>query len=111
VTFAELLVYVRALLQDEVEPYRHSDAKLLALASSALQTIHRRRPDLVLGWLYEPVGLYTPSNLADQVPIHPNSTLLVGDMIVYYVELSEDESTRLDRVVVFDNIINKVLAK
>ena len=69
-TFAELLIYVRALIQDEVEPYRHSDAKLMALASSALQTVHRRRPDLVLDTLYQPVGLYRVENLGDEVPVH-----------------------------------------
>lgn len=110
-TFEQLLTYVRVLLQDQEIPYRHSDAKLMALATSALQTIHRKRPDLVVEHLYTPVELLTEANISDTVPIHPAYTTLVGDLIVFAVELSEDESTKLDRIAAYDTLVERVLRK
>lgn len=110
-TFAQLLVYVRTLLQDEELPYRHSDAKLMALATSALQTVHRKRPDLVVDQLYTPIELLTTADLNSTVPIHPAYTTLIGDLIIFAVELSEDESTRLDRIAAYDAAVERVLRK
>jgi hypothetical protein len=99
VTNADILNFVRHLIQDAKPPYRHSDDKLLAFLTDAVAVTRRLRPDLSFGELQDDLPIYRGSEgLAATPPIDPAYHHLLGHYVVALVQASEDESAHLERL-------------
>ncbi|MCS7001662.1 MAG: hypothetical protein NZ518_02320 [Dehalococcoidia bacterium] len=101
-TNAEILAYVRQLLQDTIVPYRHSDQKLLLALTDAVAAARRLRPDLFYGELHEATPVYsTAADLNSSPPLDPVYHPALASYVVSVVQASEDESGHLERVGAF----------
>jgi hypothetical protein len=99
VTNGEIITLARHIIQDSVEPYRHTTEKLLAYLSDGLAVIRRYRPDLYIGELADPVPAYMSESELDQSPpISSEYHSALAHYIVALVQATEDEASHLERL-------------
>lgn len=102
-TNAEILALVRHQVQDAEEPYRHSNAKLLAFLTQGVADMRRHRPDWFLGALSAPLPVYsTDADLSATPPMHPDAHALLADYVSARVEFGDEESGQLTKGPAFD---------
>lgn len=102
-TNAEILAIVRHQIQDTEQPYRHSDAKLLAFLTQGVADMRRHRPDWFFGALAAPLPVYsTSADLTATPPMHPDTHALLCDYISARVEFGDEESGQLVKGPAFD---------
>lgn len=89
-TVAQIIAAARSILQDEVPPYRYSDAALAGYVSEAVTETRRVRPDLFLTTLRDAIPLYTQDNLATEIPLPDEYYSQVVNYVAGRADIRED---------------------
>ncbi len=92
-------------LQDEVQPYRYSDASIVLALSMAVMESRRLRPDL---WINLALPSYTVSDTT-AVPIDPMYRQAIFYYILGQVQLRDDEESSDSRAAAFIGMFNAKL--
>lgn len=95
-TVADYLTYARALLQDQVVPYRYSDVELVQSLNTALAEAARLRPDLFMVAFRTALPTYSAASTSASVALdvrYRNTVLLyiVGQAQLRDVEDVQDQ--------------------
>lgn len=97
-TVQDYLTAARVLLQDQVVPYRYSDAELVEALNEALLESRRLRPDFYIGTT---VPSYSASSLGTAVAIDQQYRVPFMYFIVGRAQLRDDEDTQDARAAAF----------
>lgn len=89
---SDLIIQVRELLQDQVEPYRYSDDRLYRTLSSAFVEAYRIRPDIFVDLKFQ-IPFVVPSNSIDTFPLDQQFYMAFVDFVTSMTEFSDDEWT------------------
>lgn len=103
-TVGQIIARARALLQDQVEPYRYSTPDLIASLNEACMEAKRLRPDLYLRTLKLSLPAFaaeadTVTN--DKIPSEYRPTFIY--YIVGNAQLRDEEDTQDQRATIFLN--------
>jgi hypothetical protein len=89
-TLSDLVTEAREFLQDEVTPYRFSDARIYRIVNNAFGEAYRLRPDLFVGVSYT-IPHYTAADSAELFPLDTQYFPAFVDFVVGTIELADDE--------------------
>lgn len=105
---SDLISQVRELVQDEVEPYRYSDARLYRTLNNAFAEAYRVRPDIFVDLEFQ-VPFVTPLNVLDEFPLDVQFYTAFVDFVTSMTELSDDEWTVDSRAIALLQLFNSRL--
>ena len=91
----------RAVLQDEVQPYRYSDADLISAMGMGIYEMRRVRPDLFVGSFSSLQSLDRTSPASTTVNIDPQYRKTLLYYVLGHVNLREDEQAEESRAAGF----------
>lgn len=102
-TVQDYIDRARALLLDQVEPYRYPDLDLVEALNMGMLETRRLRPELLSPAIQGPFPHFTPADKTVQVPMDPQ----YRSAFVYYIcgqaHLRDDEITQDGRAAAFLN--------
>jgi len=104
-TVSDYVSAARVYLQDEVPPYRYSDASIVLGLSMAMMECRRLRPDL---WINLTLPDFT-ANDTTPVPIDPMYRQAIFYYILGQVQLRDDEESSDSRAAAFIGMFNAKL--
>lgn len=99
-TVADYIAQARVLLQDTVEPYRYSNADVVAALNMCLIEARRMRPDLFLAVSFV-VPTYSSASTATAVVIDDQYRMALLYYVVGMIQLRDDEGSSDTRATVF----------
>lgn len=102
-TVADFINDARVLLQDEVAPYRYSDAQIVTSLNYAFMETRRIRPDVVKSFFNSSLPTYSASSPTTSVALDPQYRLAFLYFICGMVQLRDDEATQDQRASGFMN--------
>jgi hypothetical protein len=102
-TVADYIHDARVLLQDEVTPYRYSDAQLVNALNYAFMETRRIRPDVVKSFFNSPLPTYSASSGSTSVSLDAQYRVAFLYYICGMVQLRDDEATQDTRASGFMN--------
>lgn len=102
-TVADYIHDARVLLQDEVAPYRYSDAQIVTALNYAFMEARRLRPDLMKSFFNSSMPTYTASSSSTAVAVDPQYRVAFLYYICGMVQLRDDEATQDARASGFMN--------
>ena len=94
-TIDEIIADVREILQDEVSPYRYTDASLVRNLNNALAQLYRVRADAFFGTYDSGIPKFSEADLGQSpgtaFPVHDMYSVSVVYFMAGYAELRDDE--------------------
>jgi hypothetical protein len=101
-TVQDFVDQVRTLLQDQVVPYRYTDAELVTNLNDAVFEARRIRPDLFLK-TFSSLPSYDTSGMSDEVDIDQMYRMSVVYYMTGLAQLRDQEDTQDQRATIFLN--------
>lgn len=108
-TVGNIITAARGILQDEMTPYRYSDAALALYISEAVGEARRVRPDLFLSSWRQSIPLYTAADTDTLIPLPDFLTAQVVNYVVGRTDLREDEFSQDGRAIALMNAFGVAL--
>lgn len=102
-TVQDFIDRTRAILLDEIEPYRYPDQDLVEALNMAIFEIRRLRPDLVRLFFRSPVPQFSTANKTAVVPVDVQYRPAVLYYICGHTQLRDDEISQDSRAAAFLN--------
>ena len=102
-TVANYITEVRALMQDEVAPYRYSDASIVSALNVAIGDAYRIRPDMWLNYYDTTLPSYSAGTPTATVDIPQGYRQAFVYFCVAYCQLRDQEDVQDARSSVFLN--------
>lgn len=93
-TVADYIHDARVLLQDEVAPYRYSDAQIVTALNYSLMEVRRIRPDLMKSFFNSTLPSYSATSTSTAVSIDQMYRVAHLYYICGSVQLRDDEATQ-----------------
>lgn len=107
-TVADYIADTRVLLQDQVSPYRYSDAQIVNALNYSIMEVRRIRPDLMKSYLNSTLPSYSASSTSTAVAIDQMYRVAHLYYICGSIQLRDDESTQDARA---SGFLNKFVAQ
>jgi hypothetical protein len=102
-TVADYIHDARVLLQDEVTPYRYSDAQMVTALNYAFMEVRRIRPDVVKSFFNSSLPTYSTASPSTTVALDPQYRVAFLYYICGMTQLRDDEATQDARASGFMN--------
>jgi hypothetical protein len=90
-TVGQVVEAARAVLQDEMQPYRYSTVQLCGYVSEAVGEARRLRPDMFHRTFRNTIPFYTANQVNEPLPISDMYFAQVVNYTVGRAELREDQ--------------------
>jgi hypothetical protein len=90
-TILQVLTAVRGVIQDEMAPFRYSNADLMISFNEGLAETRRIRPDLFLDSLTEPLRFYTSADTAMFLPLPDEYFSAFVNFVAGRTQVRDDE--------------------
>lgn len=107
-TVQDYIDRARALLLDQIEPYRYPTLDLIEALNMGIMEARRLRPDLLKTYFRSTLPDFSGSNMAASVPIDPQYRVAFVYYICGQAQLRDDENNQDSRSAVF---LNKFVAQ
>lgn len=102
-TVQDYITRARALILDEVEPYRYPDVDLVEALNLAVFETRRLRPELLRGFFRGELPEFSTTDLSAEVPIDPQYRTAFLYYVCGHVHLRDDEINPDSRAAAFLN--------